>query len=219
MADVPLVKSPVPLSELDGVDVASSGQVPTADGAGGAAWATPSGSGGGALSVIGESVLGSAAASIDFSSIPATFRHLLIEFWGRSTDASTGTGLIIRFNGDTASNYDYQRDLGNGTTALATSAAGTNLPLVGFVVGANATAGRAGAVSIRIPGYASTAFNKLALGVGGSVQGTATSGFLGENSFVNWRSTAAINQVTLSLQSGGNFAAGTIATLYGLATA
>ena len=214
MADVPLAKTPLPVSEIDATGTADSTTFLRGDGS----WQTPAG-GSGALSVIGENVLAAPAASIDFSSIPGTYRHLLIEFWGRTTEANTGTGLVIHFNGDTAANYDYQRDFGNATTPSATSAAGTATPLAGFVPGASATAGRAGASSILIPAYASTAFNKVALQVGGSVQTTATTGFLGENGFVNWRSTAAITQVTLKLQSGANFATGTIATLYGLATA
>lgn len=43
MADVPLVKSPVPLAELAGADTATDGQVPTSDGAGAVAWETPAG--------------------------------------------------------------------------------------------------------------------------------------------------------------------------------
>jgi hypothetical protein len=45
MADVPLVKSPVALTELDGADTAADGEVPTSDGAGGVAWETPAGGG------------------------------------------------------------------------------------------------------------------------------------------------------------------------------
>lgn len=41
MADVPLVKSPVPLDELAGAGAAAAGNVPTSDGAGGVTWATP----------------------------------------------------------------------------------------------------------------------------------------------------------------------------------
>lgn len=43
MADIPLLKSPVALTELAGAGAALDGQVPTADGAGGVAWETPAG--------------------------------------------------------------------------------------------------------------------------------------------------------------------------------
>lgn len=47
MADVPLAKSPLPLADLAGADVATDGQVPTSDGAGGVAWEDSAGGGGG----------------------------------------------------------------------------------------------------------------------------------------------------------------------------
>lgn len=47
MADVPLLKAPMALTDLAGADVAAEGQVPTADGLGGVAWEAPAAGGAG----------------------------------------------------------------------------------------------------------------------------------------------------------------------------
>lgn len=67
--------------------------------------------------------LSSNASSISFSSIPSTYKHLQI----RGISAGDyNTGVRIRFNGDTGSNYAYhlmQAGAGYGSLVYATGAA------------------------------------------------------------------------------------------------
>jgi len=67
--------------------------------------------------------LGSAAASVTFSSIPATYRDLIIV-----TDTLNSSGsenMKIRFNSDTGSNYSSLGLRGNGLAASSSSIGGT----------------------------------------------------------------------------------------------
>ena len=85
---------------------------------------TQSGVGGepdfGAFESITTTTLSTATASVTFSSIPATYKHLQIRILARTSN-TTGTNWIglIRFNGDTASNYTYHGLRGDGSSAIS----------------------------------------------------------------------------------------------------
>jgi len=58
--------------------------------------------------------LGSSASSVTFSSIPATYRDLILVITGT---VATSTNLSISLNGDTGSNYTSVFASGNGSTS------------------------------------------------------------------------------------------------------
>ena len=60
--------------------------------------------------------LGAAASSVTFSSIPATYRDLIIV---SNTDNTIQADYHLRLNGDTGSNYNSVRAQGNGTAAFS----------------------------------------------------------------------------------------------------
>ena len=66
--------------------------------------------------------LGSSASSVTFSSIPATYRDLILVVSAPNT--TTDTGIRTRFNGDTGSNYTVVSMRGTGSITQSTS--GTN---------------------------------------------------------------------------------------------
>lgn len=66
---------------------------------------------------IATTTLGSAAASITFSSIPATYTDLKVVFTGTVTEV--GETLYYRFNSDSGSNYSITQLYGEGTTAAS----------------------------------------------------------------------------------------------------
>ena len=72
--------------------------------------------------LIASNVLTSSASSVTFSSIPATYRDLVLVV---TLVASTNSTALVRFNSDSGSNYSYVRMQGNGSTA--TSASGSSL--------------------------------------------------------------------------------------------
>ena len=168
--------------------------------------------GAGGMTLIAETVLGSAAASITFSSIPATYRHLIIELSGRSDTATTGVeNLFMRFNGDSSAIYDWQEHRAEGGTPGSVRVGDDTSHRIGRLVRDSNTAGYVTKVSIRIPSYRDTTFFKGFEGVHGSMfNGSSTvSVHTG-----NWRSTAAITSITI--QATGNFLTGSVASLYGL---
>lgn len=172
----------------------------------------PAGNGAYATEVIAETVLGSAAASIDFTSIPATYSHLTVHLLGNGDDAAATVALGLRFNGDTGGNYDASALKGNGSTATAASAASqTSAQIAELVATGTAAGGAQTALTLDIPGYASTTFRKSFTTTSFA---RSTSSRLVQVWSGMWNSTAAINQVTL-LAGAGNFKAGTIVTLYG----
>lgn len=157
-----------------------------------------------------------AAASYDFTNIPQEFSHLRIVLVSRGDNASLNVGLYARFNNDTAANYDHQIFYNNSTTVAGVAAAAATSAQVGSVPAATSTAGQAAAATLDIPAYSGTTFRKTTISQSGMfrTEGTATTYeaavFAG-----NWRSTAAITRITL-FPSSGNFAAGSVCSLYGM---
>ena len=63
---------------------------------------------------IATQTLGSAAASVTFSSIPQTYTDLVLIV---NTQTSSNVNVFMRFNVDTSSNYSDTRLVGNGSAA------------------------------------------------------------------------------------------------------
>jgi len=140
------------------IPIGTNNQVLTADStqALGLKWATPSSGG---ITLITETTA-SALSSINYSSIPSTYKELLLVWDGITTDAG-GTYFQLRFNGDTGSNYYGKVFL--GTTAVSVVEASGNSMSVGessqsFVISANSgsSLSRAWAGSLRVYNYASS---------------------------------------------------------------
>jgi ABC-type xylose transport system substrate-binding protein len=144
--------------------------------------------------------LGSDAASVTFSSIPATFKHLQVRLIGRDTFyANSDTNWQVTFNGDTASNYSYHGLIGDGSSASASSGASTSFMYIAGFPTDGATASVYGAGVLDILDYANTNKYKTLRELGGYDKNGA--GFLGLRSG-NWRSTNAISSLTITPQTG-----------------
>jgi hypothetical protein len=156
---------------------------------------------------IASQTLGSAASSITFSSIPATYTDLRVVWTGTSTVNTVS--LFMRFNADTGTNYSNTLLYGDGSTAGSfrnTSITyGSLLP--------------AGSISTTVPTFATADIFSYA---GNTFKTWLDTGQDDRNGSGNvsrsvglWRSTSAITEVLLR-PSSGNFAIGTTATLYGI---
>lgn len=173
-------------------------------------WVPGSGS---SVEVIQE--LFGAAASYDFASIPADYRHLHVVLVGRSDTAAANTTLLMRFNGDATAVYDWQRLSANSATVSSASTVGDTSLQVGFLAAANATAGKAGQNIVDLADYAGTTFHKEFISQVFFADGTAQSNMFFTSRGGLWRSTAAITRVEL-FPGAGSFVAGSRATLYGI---
>lgn len=158
---------------------------------------------------IATNTLASAATSITFSSIPSTYTDLRIVFWSSTGSADNANGF--RFNGDTGSNYSNTTLQGNGSSA--TSFRNTNSTWMVEIMGGGLTGGMMATADIL--NYANTTTYKTAIGRSERDSGgRATTAVVGL-----WRSTAAINSVTILTGTANTFPVGTIATLYGIKAA
>jgi len=158
---------------------------------------------------IATTTLGSAAASITFSSIAGTYTDLRLVFV--CTNVSGGDQVKITFNGVTGTSYSSLYMYGDGTTAGSGSA--TNQPEINAAVGGTSTT---------IPTmYTADIFsytgstNKTCLVTGSEDKNG--SGLVSRTVGL-WRNTAAITSITIA-KSGGTYAIGTTATLYGIKNA
>jgi hypothetical protein len=146
----------------------------------------------------------SAISSYTFSSIPSTYTDLILI--NNAQDTSSGpTGLKIRFNGDTNAVYSGTRILGDGTSASSARTTGqTSMEI------ANLESGNFFMNIIQVQNYSNATTYKTAL------SRTSLSGYV--TSYVGlWRSTAAINSLTVFAQT--TWIIGSTFTLYGITAA
>lgn len=171
-----------------------------------------------AMQLISTSIVtGSAVASITFSSIPGTFKHLRLLVAARSTRSTLRDGFCMRFNGDTGNNYRYEdfEAIGNGPPASAGGTSQSFLFLGGIPAATGSETGAVGAIDICIPDYAATVMQKSASGICMASSDNNTSGQYGSLCGGRWASTSAITSVTI-LANVGNLDVGTVASLYGI---
>jgi hypothetical protein len=164
---------------------------------------------------LSRTVLVSNSASIDITSIPSTYDHLRLTIKARSTEAAVpAVNLLIRFNNDSAGNYDWQRVQGANSSLDATQAFAQTSGVIGVIPAATALANLFSIATVEIPEYAATDWQKLISST--SVHKENTSGGAQRAAVYStaWRSTAAINQITILTSS--NLLAGSAVTLYGI---
>ena len=166
------------------------------------------------MSEIATTTLAEAAASITFSSIPATYKHLSVVGISRTSRAGTVDLICVRLNSDTGTNYhmhflDVSEDVVAGYQVD-----GADHMEVAYTNGANATAGNVGSLEILIFNYANTTFRKR-VHVSSGAKG-ADAGHYSGYGFGAWESTSAVTTILLYPTHGPNFAIGTTFTLYGI---
>jgi hypothetical protein len=150
---------------------------------------------------IATQTLGSAAASVTFSSIPQGYTDLV---YVNNAIGATDGDVYGQLNGDTGSNYSYTTLYGYGSGLASGRASNTN-QLGG--VGRIATGGSVSILNFQ--NYSNSTTYKSVL------TRVNNSGFT--MAWVNlWRSTAAITSITIYPYSG-TFSSGSTFTLYGIA--
>lgn len=161
-------------------------------------------------------VLGSAAASVTFSSIPTDFNGLLLVGCAQASGAALNVDCTIRINSDSGANYAMttwdatqaaQNPVGSFTNANTSLIWGIAVP------GSTYNANRAGGFSVLWPNYSNATLNKVSLhdmwmGDGGTSYNVHKRwGF--------WAGTSAMTTLLITC-GGSNFTAGSNFLLYGL---
>jgi hypothetical protein len=186
-----------------------------------AAWLT------GSFQAITEKTLSSNATTQTFSSIPATYSHLLLIANARGTYASDqANDLSCVVNGDSSAVYSYlsiyaSNISGSGTGALAQSqgngSAVTSWPLFRINDSLAGSSVNAGGGFALIPNYAAATFGKMFLSMSGAGNGSTAM----VDGRVKWgwytpASQAAVSSLTLTAPGGGSFLTGSYFGLYGI---
>lgn len=157
---------------------------------------------------------GGSQASLDFTSIPGTGRHLIVEAMVRGDKAAAFDDFHIRVNGDTGNNYDIQRQSAfQATNAASEALAQSSWLALGQPAAASATAGLFSYYRLLIPYYADTNYRKLAYLQSSEITANSSGSILVRHEALFWRSTSAITQVTLYF-AGGNVEDNSRASLY-----
>lgn len=163
---------------------------------------------------IATQTLGSAAASVTFSSIPSTYTDLVLIANIKHSFGTTGDVIVdgLQFNNDTGTNYSKTNLQGNGTTAA--SDRGSNTTGISYVATRSSESYFATNV-INIMNYANTTTFKTVL-----LRGAGNSTSVGTNAQVGlYRSTSAISTVTINATSTFTILAGSTFSLYGVLNA
>ena len=152
---------------------------------------------------IATQTLGSAAASVTFSSIPQTYTDLILIVNGtNSVDANLNT----TFNSDTSTNYSRTFIYGSGSSAISGREANSNAMILTYL-----TTSQTNSI-YHIMNYSNTTTNKTVL------SRTNASTVAVTEIVCLWRNTAAVSTITLTSGSG-SIQAGSTFTLYGIKAA
>jgi hypothetical protein len=157
---------------------------------------------------IATTTLGSAATSITFSSIAATYTDLRLVLTGKKNTAA-GSVINFRLNSDTSANYSWTYLSGDGTSATSSAAASFSFGYFGPALDAT----NMFLVTLDFFSYAGSTYKTALATLSNDNNGTGI-----VSRVVNlYRSTSAISSI--ELRCGDSYAAGTTATLYGIKNA
>jgi hypothetical protein len=160
---------------------------------------------------IATTTLGSAQATVTFSSIAGTYTDLVLIC--NIAQAAGNNSLRIRYNSDTGTNYSRTYLLGNGSTA---SSGRTSSDVSGYLSETTGSTTLELAVVAHIMNYSNTTTYKTHI----SRSNRASSSV---DALVGlWQSTSAITRIDLAMGGSfpaNNFAEGSTFTLYGIQAA
>jgi len=162
--------------------------------------------------LISSNVLSSSAASVTFSSIPATYTDLVLRVSARGDN----TGLLLEMTLNSAtSTYSNTLLLGDGATASSTRNTGQAYLRAGYVNPSGSTASTFSSGEIYIPNYTST--TDKAMSSLGMTENNATTAYIANYANL-WQTSSAITSISLQV-TGQNFVSGSSFYLYGISNA
>ena len=153
---------------------------------------------------IATQTLGSAAASVTFSSISSSYTDLIFIF----NPNGSIDNLNLQFNGDTGTNYSRTNLYGNGTSA--SSSRGSNASGIGLTISGDGETVRCNIMNYANATTYKTTIQRADASISADIYLGAMVGL--------WRSTAAVNSIKFYPNSG-NIPAGAVLTLYGIKAA
>jgi hypothetical protein len=168
------------------------------------------------MNLIGSINISGTSSGGTLSSIPQTFNNLYILGTSRQDNASTGASIIIRFNGDSGSNYEYRAIEAYGTIAYTQNVTSTSNTYGWLASGAAANSGTSvwSSLSAIVGGYSRTNIYKPVMCFSAHLT-TSSSNAQHNWSYSEWKNTNAITSIDI-VAGSGQFIAGTKFDIYGI---
>lgn len=166
------------------------------------------------MRLIETKTLGTAQASIEFTSIPQTYTDLLVVASIRTARTDQNfDDIVFRFNGDsTASRYTFRRLFGNGSAASSSSGA-LDRGYFGVFPSDTSTANTFGNGSLYIPNYAGATNKSSSSDTVSENNATASAHIILANLY---SATTAISSILFFSDQSANLMAGSTISLYGI---
>jgi hypothetical protein len=167
--------------------------------------------------LIASQVLTSTAATVTFSSIPGTFKDLIIRISARTDRSATSDSIKMTINSDNTTIYSFTRLRGDGTSATSNRNTGNTYVSVENTDGNTATSNTFDSTEIYIPSYLSTANKPISSVIMREDNSTAATTYNSVQAHL-YRNTSAITSLSFAPSNGPNFVSGSSFYLYGLAS-
>jgi hypothetical protein len=164
------------------------------------------------MQLIETKTLGTAAASIEFTSIPQTFTDLVVVASTRKSTTSNTNSSFLRFNSDSATNYRVIRLRGNGSSVESVSNQSRSSITGGQTASSDYTANTFGNSTFYISNY--TTSTAKSVSIDSVTENNATESYqeIIAGSYVG---AGVITSISLEPDSG-NFVTGSTISLYGI---
>lgn len=162
--------------------------------------------------LIASNTLSSSAASVTFSSIPATYTDLVCRVTARGTSTTTTEVLRLELNADASSLYSYTLLGGDGTSAFSSRGSALSYIENYYTSADGATANTFGSLELYLPSY--TASQNKPMSVTAMAENNVSAVKIGATAGL-YRSTSAITSIKFTFASN-NIASGSSFFLYGL---
>jgi hypothetical protein len=163
-------------------------------------------------SLISSNVLTSSAASVTFSSIPATFTDLVLRGSARVDSASNYQSMAMAFNGGSPTSAFSQTWINGSGTGTTSGRYGSNTTLYpSYVNAASSTSNTFGSFEIYVPNYLIA--QSKPIGVFGATENNATDARIEADAML-WASNNSVASITL--YGNTNFVSGSSFYLYGI---
>lgn len=167
--------------------------------------------------LISSNVLSSSAASVTFSSIPATYTDLVLRVSARNNDSGTINGSFkFTLNNLGTTIYSVTQLRGTGSAASSTRASSDVIISSLFISGGLATSSTFGSSEIYIPNYAGTAQKPISA-ISMAESNDAAVSMVAQADLVNL--TSAVTSIEISTTSTNNLVTGSSFYLYGISNA
>lgn len=163
--------------------------------------------------LISSNVLSSNAATVTFSSIPATYTDLVVKYSVRSNQANVSRTYFLKINGSSSAVYSSTILQGSGSAAISIRYSDETAGIRGTngMPGTSATTNTFSNSEIYIPNYTSTTNKPVSLF--GVTENNATESYIDPTAGLA-RITSAITSIELT--SADNFVSGSSFYLYGI---